>query len=65
MKINLTDMDSVVAKLEGKKRQTSIGNVREVRKLVINYLKREVQNGNVEGVATLLGMKKYLNLEAS
>ena len=38
-------MDSWIAKQEGKKHQASIGDVREIRKLVFIYLKRMVRRG--------------------
>lgn len=32
--INVAQLDSIIAKREGKKIQTSIGNVREIRKII-------------------------------
>ena len=36
--INIRELDKKIALLEGKKKQTSMGNVREVRKLVLSEL---------------------------
>lgn len=58
--IDLMKFDSELARREGKRVQTSIGNIRETRKLVLRMLKEQVKAGNAREVAKLVGLSKYL-----
>lgn len=53
MAVNLVKMASVIAKQEGLKKQVSIGNVREIMRLIFKALKKMT----VEEVAGIL--KRY------
>lgn len=52
--MTLKELDSLIAKLEGKKSEVSIGNIREIRKIICEL----IQNPEILALMLKAGLKK-------
>ena len=57
--MNFRKMSSEIAKIEGKKRQVSIGNVRELLKITLHLLGKEIIDNDGEYMPLVSQLKEY------